>query len=70
MRSSIVELADRSSCDLDVALFWARQSGQLWVDVTHRPTGRMARIAATPRNALDVFNHPLAYADDKVPMCA
>ena len=58
----IVELADRRSIDLDVALFWARRSGRLWVDVVHRRTGRVARIDATPGNALDVFNHPFAYA--------
>jgi hypothetical protein len=60
--TQIVELADRRSEDVDVSLFWARRSGHLWVDVTHRRTGRFARIAATPANALDVFNHPFAYA--------
>jgi hypothetical protein len=60
----IVELADRRSTDLDVVLLWARSSGRLWVDVTHRRSGRVARIAATPTNALDVFNHPFAYARD------
>jgi hypothetical protein len=58
----IVELADRHSLDLDVALFWGRRSGRLWVDVTHRRSGRVAHILATPANALDVFNHPFAYA--------
>jgi hypothetical protein len=58
----IVELADRRSDDLDVALFWGRRSGHLWVEVTHRVSGRMARIEASPGNALDVFNHPFAYA--------
>jgi len=43
-------------------LLWARPSGRLWVNVTHRRSGRIARIAATPANALDVFNHPFAYA--------
>jgi len=58
----IVELADRQSEDLEVVLPWARRSGRLWVNVTHRRSGRIARIAATPANALDVFNHPFAYA--------
>jgi hypothetical protein len=57
-----IELADRHSADLDVVLFWARHSGRLWVDVTHRRTGRVGRIKGTPANALDVFNHPFAYA--------
>jgi hypothetical protein len=58
----IVELADRQSDDLDVVLLWGRRSGRLWVNVTHRRTGRIARIDATAANALDVFHHPLAYA--------
>jgi hypothetical protein len=28
---------------------------------THRPSGRIARIDATPANAHDVFRHPFAY---------
>jgi hypothetical protein len=60
--TQIVELADRQSEDLEVVLLWARRSGRLWVNVTHRRSGRVARIAATPADALDVFNHPFAYA--------
>jgi hypothetical protein len=56
-----VDLADRHSDDLDVVLMWAQQSGQLWVTVTHRRSGRTARINATAANALDVFRHPFAY---------
>jgi hypothetical protein len=59
--SSIVDLADRHSDDLDVVLRWARQSGRLWVMVTHRRSGRTAQINATAANALDVFRHPFAY---------
>jgi hypothetical protein len=58
---SIVDLADRHSHDLDVVLMWARQSGRIWVTVTHRRSGRTARINATAANALDVFRHPFAY---------
>lgn len=57
----IVDLADRHSDDLDVVLLWARPSGWLWVTVTHRRSGRTARINATAANALDVFRHPFAY---------
>ena len=57
----VVELADRHSDDYDVALYWARRSGRLWVRVTDRRSGRTARIDAAPRNALDVFRHPYAY---------
>jgi len=62
----VVELADRHSNDLDVALFWGRRSGRFWVSVTHRSSGRTARIDATPANALDVFHHPFAYAREAV----
>ena len=57
----IVDLADRHSDDLDVVLLWARRSGRLWVTVTHRRSGRTARINPTSANALDVFTHPFAY---------
>jgi hypothetical protein len=57
----IVELADRHSNDFGVALFWARRSGRFWVLLTHRQTGRTARINATLAYALDVFHHPFAY---------
>jgi hypothetical protein len=59
---AIIELADRRSDDLDVVLLWRRGSRQLWVEVTHRSTGRVARLDAPPARALDVFNHPFAYA--------
>jgi hypothetical protein len=59
---NVVALADRRSHDLEVVLRWARRSGRLWVDVTGREGERLARIDATPANALDVFNHPFAYA--------
>ena len=59
---AIVDLADRHEEGLDVVLMWARQSGRLWVNVTHRRSGRTAQIEATPSNALDVFNHPFAHA--------
>lgn len=62
--TQVVALADRRSNDIDVVLLWARRTGRLWVNVTHRATGRMARIDATPANALDVFHHPFAHAAD------
>ena len=59
--SQVVELADRRSNDLEVALYWARRSDRLWVEVRHRRSGRVARIDANRSNALDVFHHPFAY---------
>jgi hypothetical protein len=60
--SPTVDLADRRTTDLDVVLLWGQRSGRLWVEVTHRHSGRSARIRVTVRNALDVFHHPFAYA--------
>jgi hypothetical protein len=60
--SPSVELADRHTNDVDVVLMWGERSGQLWVLVTHRRSGRTSRINATATNALDVFHHPFAYA--------
>jgi hypothetical protein len=57
----VVELADRHSDDVHVALFWARRSGRLWVRVADRRTGETLRIDATAANALDVYNHPHCY---------
>ena len=59
---SVVDLAERHSQDLDVFLMWEKRTGRLWVRVTHRSSGRTARIEASASNALDVFNHPFAYA--------
>ena len=63
--SRVVDLAERHSQDLDVFLMWGKCSGRLWVRVTHRASGRTGRIEAAPWNALDVFNHPFAYAGDR-----
>jgi hypothetical protein len=59
---SVVDIAERHSQDLDVFLMWGKRSGRLWVRVTHRASRRTARIEASASNALDVFNHPFAYA--------
>ena len=58
----MIDLADRHSNDLDVVLMWDRSPEGFWVLVTHRASGKTGRITASARNALDVFNHPFAYA--------
>jgi hypothetical protein len=60
--ATLVDLADRHSSDLDVVLMWDRRPDRFWVLVTHRASGRTGRITASGQNALDVFNHPFAYA--------
>jgi hypothetical protein len=59
--SPAVELAARRNGSFDVALFWDRRSGRLWVDVLHLYSGESLRIAAPPAQALDVFRHPFTY---------
>ena len=59
--SSAVELAARRNDGFDVALFWERRSGRLWVDVQHVYSGESLRIAAPAAHALDVFYHPFTY---------
>jgi hypothetical protein len=58
----IIDLADRHNDGIDVVLLWERRTERFWVTVTHRRSGRTARIDATPSNALDVFRHPFTYA--------
>jgi len=60
-RSTVVELAARSSDGLEVALNWSRRSGRVWVEVLHLATGETFRIGADPAKALDVYYHPFAY---------
>ena len=57
----VVELAERHSSDYEVALYWARRSGRLWVRLADRHTGRVTRIDTTAANALEVFHHPYFY---------
>ena len=56
-----VELAVRTGDGLEVALFWNRASGRLWVDVLHLATGEDIKVEADPAKALDVYYHPFAY---------
>jgi len=60
--SQVVDLADRRSQDIEVVLLWGRRSNRLWVNVTSTSSGRVERIDVTAASALDVFNHPFAYA--------
>jgi hypothetical protein len=59
---AVVELADRQSEEFDIALYWSRRTGRLWVRLVDRPSRRWVRIAATEMNALDVYYHPNAHA--------
>jgi hypothetical protein len=56
-----LELAARRSDGFDVALYWDKPSGRLWVDVLHLHSGENLRIATPPAYALDAFYHPFKY---------
>jgi hypothetical protein len=57
------ELAFRESDGLEVSLLWFERVGFLSVAVHDAKTGEAFELVLTESdNALDVFNHPFAYA--------
>jgi hypothetical protein len=58
----ICELASRASNGIEVTLLWNRRSDDLSVFVSDTRTGIEFEVATERHNALDIFNHPYAYA--------
>ena len=58
----MTELAHRSSNGIDVVLLWSRTTNRLIVSVADESTGDAFTVDAPREKALDVFNHPFAYA--------
>jgi hypothetical protein len=56
------ELDSRSVDGIEVTLLWSKRSGALSVAVNDTRTGEAFTVRADAANALDVFNHPYAYA--------
>ena len=56
------ELAYRENDGIAVTLFWHSRSNSLSVSVYDWRNGDWFELDASPRNALDVFEHPYAYA--------
>jgi hypothetical protein len=56
------ELAHRSTNGIEVSLLWSRGNDTVSVFVADGRSGNTLRIDARRDNALDVFNHPYAYA--------
>jgi hypothetical protein len=56
------ELAHRTSDGVEIVLFWHRISNELTVSVSDQRSGSYFELTAEPDYALDVFNHPYAYA--------
>ncbi len=58
----MTELAHRSSNGIDVALLWSPTTNTLFVAVADDRTGDRFTVDAPAHEALEVFNHPFAYA--------
>jgi hypothetical protein len=58
----MTELAHRSSDGIEVALLWSPTTNRLFVAVQDGRTGDQFTVDAPKDRALDVFNHPFAYA--------
>ena len=58
----ICELASRTSGGIEVTLLWIRRSDELTVCVRDLQTGTYFELQAPRDKALDVFQHPYAYA--------
>jgi hypothetical protein len=56
------ELAYRRNGDVEVALFWDRETGELTVVVIDLASGNAFGLPVAPDQALDGFHHPYAYA--------
>jgi hypothetical protein len=59
---NLEELDYRESNGIAVLLLWERHQNRLSVVVEDTELGETFTIAARPDNALDVFQHPFAYA--------
>jgi hypothetical protein len=58
----MTELAHRRNHDFDVALYWDTSRDELFVVVEDIGAGDRFSIPAPRTQALDVFEHPFAYA--------
>jgi hypothetical protein len=58
----MTELAHRRNEDVEVSLLWDRKHDRLFVLVEDTHAGDRFTLEAAREKALDVFNHPYAYA--------
>jgi len=61
------ELAYRENDGIAVTLYWHSGSDRLSVSVYDWRNGGWFELQAGPRNAMDVFEHPYAYAAQRGP---
>jgi hypothetical protein len=60
--STLTELHHRSADGIEVSLLWSRQTNALTVAVEDSRSGVSFELPAPADRALDVFEHPYAYA--------
>jgi hypothetical protein len=60
--STLTELHHRSADGIEVSLLWSRVTNVLTVAVEDSRSGMSFEIPAPAEKALDVFEHPFAYA--------
>ena len=58
----MTELAHRRNHDVEISLLWDREHDRLFVLVEDLGVGDRFSLQAAREKALDVFNHPFAYA--------
>jgi hypothetical protein len=56
------ELHHRSADGIEVSLLWSRETNALTVAVEDSRSGVVFELPTPPDKALDVFEHPFAYA--------
>ena len=60
--TTLTELHHRSADGIEVSLLWSRVTNALTVAVEDSRSGVTFEVAAPADKALDVFEHPFAYA--------
>ncbi len=60
--TNLKELATRENDGVEVSLYWNPAGNDVFVLVCDEKTGDHFEIEVGNRSALDVFNHPYAYA--------
>jgi hypothetical protein len=60
--TTLTELHHRSADGIEVSLLWSRVTNALTVAVEDSRSGISFEVAAPADKALDVFEHPYAYA--------
>ena len=65
--STLTELHHRSADGIEVSLLWSRVTNALTVAVEDSRSGQSFVLPAPAEKALDVFEHPFAYAARRSP---